>query len=58
MNSVLTQTPIVNQSANTITIKPVSPIPKETTVKIEILTQAGVVNPSTAGIYNLEITNN
>ncbi|HQL66630.1 MAG TPA: stalk domain-containing protein [Caldisericia bacterium] len=55
-DSVLTQTPIVNQSANTITIKPVSPIPKETTVKIEILTQAGVVNPSTAGIYNLEIT--
>ena len=55
-DSVLTQTPIVNQSANTITIKPVSPIPKETTVKVEILIQAGVVNPSTAGIYNLEIT--
>lgn len=55
-DQVLTQTPIVNQSANTITIKPVSPIPKETSVKVEILNQAGVINPSTAGIYTLEIT--
>lgn len=55
-DQILTQTPIVNQSANTITIKPVSPIPKETTVKVEILNQAGVVNPITAGTYMLEIT--
>ncbi|MGC8943256.1 MAG: stalk domain-containing protein, partial [Caldisericia bacterium] len=55
-DQVLTQTPIVNQSANTITIKPVSPILKETTVKVEILNQAGIVNPSTAGIYTMEVT--
>lgn len=52
----LNVTPIVNQAANTITIKPTSIIPKETTVKVEILSQAGVVNPSTSGIYSLEIS--
>lgn len=52
----LTTSPIVNQSSNTITIKTPVPIPAETTAKIEISPNAGIINPSNAGIYSIEVT--
>lgn len=54
----ITTSPIVNQSANTITIKTPIPIPKETTVKIEISPQAGIITPPQAGNYKIEVTTN
>ena len=52
----LTTSPIVNQSSSTITIKTPVPIPAETTAKIEISANAGIVNPSSAGTYSIEVT--
>lgn len=54
----ITTSPIVNQSANTITIKTPIPLPKETTAKIEISPQAGIINPPQAGNYTIEVTTN
>ncbi len=54
----ITTSPIVNQSANTITIKTPIPVPKETTAKIEISPQAGIINPPLAGNYKVEVTTN
>ncbi|MCD6168046.1 MAG: hypothetical protein J7J33_01915, partial [Caldisericia bacterium] len=52
----LTTSPIVNQSSSTITIKTPVPIPAETTAKIEISANAGIINPSNAGTYSIEVT--
>jgi hypothetical protein len=54
----ITTSPIVNQSANTLTIKTPIPIPKETTAKIEISPQAGIINPPQAGNYKIQVTTN
>lgn len=57
-NTQITTVPIVNQSANIITFKTPIPIPKETTARIEILPQAGIINPPMAGNYKIEISTN
>ncbi|MEM1973655.1 MAG: stalk domain-containing protein, partial [Thermoplasmata archaeon] len=54
----ITTSPIINQSANTITVKTPIPVPKETTAKIEISPQAGIINPPLAGNYKIEVTTN
>ncbi len=54
----ITTSPIINQSANTVTIKTPVPIPKETTAKIEILPQAGIINPPSAGNYKIYVSTN